>query len=118
MRSFDIPTFEPISMPLSKSNPAAWTYERLGEYIKDFEAELDSEHEIGARLVSFGQSITFHIQNVGYYGPDLISFTGIDSDGQKVQLIQHMSQLSVLLIAMKKMDDEPNRIGFIWDKAE
>ena len=116
MNNFEIPRFEPIQPPLSKSNPAAWTYERLGEYIKGFEADLDSEHEIGARLVSFGQSITFHIQNVGYYGPDIISFTGVDSEGQKVQLIQHMSQLSVLLIAMNKMGDEPNRIGFIWDK--
>ncbi|PSU21965.1 hypothetical protein CTM88_20555 [Photobacterium aquimaris] len=107
-----------IKIPSSQLSPAAWTYERLGMYIKDFEADLDSEHEIGARLVSFGQSITFHIQKVGYHGPDIISFDGIDSNGQKVQLIQHMSQLSVLLMAMKKLEDEPKRIGFILDKKE
>ena len=110
------PKFPELELPLSQTNPAAWTYERLGEYIKDFESELDADHEIGARLVSFGQSVTFHIQNVGYYGPDIISFDGIDSNGQKVQLIQHMSQLSVLLVAMTKLEDEPKRIGFIWDK--
>lgn len=105
-----------LELPLSETNPAAWTYERLGEYIKDFESKLDTDHEIGARLVSFGQSVTFHIQNVGYYGPDIISFDGIDSNGLKVQLIQHMSQLSVLLIAMDRLEDKPKRIGFIWDK--
>ncbi len=100
----------------SHLNPAKWTYKRLGKYIKDFEAGLDSEHEIGARLVSFGQAVTFHIENVGYYGPDIISFDGISSNGEKVQLIQHMSQLSVLLVAMKKMAEKPRRIGFIWDE--
>lgn len=36
-------------------NPAAWMYERLGNYIQRFEANLDSDQEVGARLVSFGQ---------------------------------------------------------------
>lgn len=102
--------------PKSKLNPAEWMYERLGEYIKDFENELDEDHEIGARLVSFGQSVTFHIENVGYYGPDIISFDGINAEGERVQLIQHISQLSVLLVAMKKQSNKPRRIGFKWDK--
>ena len=59
-------------------NPAAWTYQKLGESIKDFEADLDKEHEIGARLVSFGQTVVFHIEDVGYYGPDIITFSGIN----------------------------------------
>lgn len=96
-------------------NPAEWMHERLGKYIKEFEAGLDDEHEIGAHLVSFGQNISFHIQEVGYYGPDIISFTGLDQDGRRVNLIQHISQLSVLLVAMKKLDARPRRIGFIWD---
>jgi hypothetical protein len=100
------------------TNPAKWMHERLGNYIKDFEAQLDFEHEIGARLVSFGQAITFHIQNVGYWGPDIISFDGVNSEGERVQLIQHTSQLSVLLIAMKKLDENPRRIGFIWDNEK
>ncbi|MFB5143009.1 DUF6173 family protein [Vibrio diabolicus] len=123
MDKFNLPHIDSIAdrlteRSLNEVNPAAWTYERLGEYIKDFEADLDSDHEIGARLVSFGQAVTFHIQDVGYYGPDIISFTGLDSNGKKVQLIQHMSQLSVLLVAMNKLEDEPKRIGFIWDKKE
>ncbi|MFY9642756.1 MAG: DUF6173 family protein [Rhodomicrobium sp.] len=71
-----------------KSNPAKWTYQRLGEYIEQFEAELDDNQEIGARLVSFGQAITFHIDEVSYYGPDIITFYGANEAGEKLQLIQ------------------------------
>ena len=101
-----------------KLNPAQWTYERLAEYIKDFEATLDNEHEIGARLVSFGQNVTFHIEDIGYYGPDIIHFDGRNEAMEKVQLIQHVSQLSVLLVAVKKQQDKPRRIGFRLDKKE
>jgi len=101
-----------------KLNPAQWTYERLAEYIKEFEAALDNDHEIGARLVSFGQNVTFHIEDIGYYGPDIIHFEGRNEAMEKVQLIQHVSQLSVLLVAVKKQQDKPRRIGFVLDKKE
>jgi hypothetical protein len=39
-------------------------------------------------------------------------FSGIDSNGQNIQLVQHLTQLSVLLISMDKVGDKPNRIGF------
>jgi hypothetical protein len=97
-------------------NPAKWTYERLGKYIQAFEAELDDEHEIGARLVSFGTAVTFHIESMGYHGPDIIAFYGKNDQNEAVQLIQHTSQLSVLLVAMKRKADVPRRIGFLFDK--
>ncbi len=101
-----------LSLPSSVTNAAKWTYERLVDYINDFEKDLDDNHEIGARLVSFGSTITFHIQDIGYWGPDIISFTGVDDNSQKVQLIQNTSQLSVLLIAVAKKEDKARRIGF------
>ena len=96
----------------SKSS-AEWTYERLGSYIRDFENELDQDHEVGARLVSFGQAILFHIESLGYYGPDIISFKGVTDKGENVKLIQNVSQLSVLLIAMPKRGEQAKRIGFL-----
>ncbi|MEI7817972.1 MAG: DUF6173 family protein, partial [Desulfuromonadales bacterium] len=96
----------------SATNPAKWTHKRLATYIQDFESNLDNEHEIGARLVSFGSAITFHIQDIGYYGPDIITFDGLNDAGETVKLIQNISQLSVLLVAMKKLEEKPRRIGF------
>ena len=113
---FANPVMPTITMPDSVINPAKWTYTRLVDYIKNFESKLDNDHEIGAKLVSFGQSITFHIQDMGYYGPDIISFNGTNDQGEKLQLIQHISQLSVLLIGMKKQNETPRRIGFILDE--
>lgn len=103
-----------IPLPPLEKNPAEWMYERLGKYIKRFESGLDNDHEVGARLVSFGQMVTFHIEDVGYYGPDIITFYGINNEGERLQLIQHISQLNVLLIAMKKREEKPKRIGYIW----
>jgi len=98
-----------------RDNPVIAAFEALGEYIKDFEAGLDDDHEVGARLVTFGQSIQIHVQSVGYAAPFLITFEGVDSDGRKLRLIQHVTQLNFLLIALKKLEDKPYRIGFIWE---
>lgn len=107
------PRFE---LPTSTTNPAKWTYERLVNFITKFEEQLDDEHEIGARLVSFGSTVTFHIEDLGFWGPDIVTFTGTNENGENVQLIQHMSQLSVLLVAMKKLEEKPRRIGFMLSK--
>src|SRR6266480_1291413 len=104
--------------PTSKLNPAKGTYEKLMESIGDFETELDDDHEIGARLVSFGQTVQFHIESMGYYGPDIIIFHGRNENMEKLQLIQHVSQLIVLLVAVKKQQEKPRRIGFSYRKEE
>ena len=98
--------------------PAKSTFNCLVEYIQDFEDNLDEEHEIGARLVSFGSEVTFHIEDMESYGPDIITFFGINNNGEKVQLIQNISQLNVLLVAMKKMGEKAVRIGFKLSAAE
>lgn len=99
-------------------NPARWMFERLATYIKQFESRLDDEHEIGARLVSFGANLTFHIEDMGYFGPDMVVFYGTNDKGEPLQLIQHTSQLSVLLVAVRKQQERPRRIGFILDDGE
>lgn len=99
-------------------NPARWMFERLATYIRQFESRLDEEHEIGARLVSFGANLTFHIEDMGYFGPDMIVFYGKNDKGEPVQLIQHTSQLNVLLVAVRKQEAHPRRIGFILDEKE
>jgi hypothetical protein len=64
------------------------------------------------RLVSFGQTITFHVENVRFHDPSLLMFCGTTPDGGRVQLIQHVSQISFLLMAMPKPDPEQPRRPF------
>lgn len=98
-----------------RDNPVIDVCESLQAYIKQFEAELDDAHEVGAHLVNFGQSFTLHVSQLGFSQPNLVTFYGTSQNGDKVQLVQHVSQLSVLLVAVKRATDEPKRpIGFIW----
>jgi hypothetical protein len=51
---------------------------------------------------------------LGYYDPDILTFYGRDEEGMKTQLVQHVTQLSVILRAVPKVAPEipARRIGF------
>jgi hypothetical protein len=88
--------------------------ERLIAAIKRFDDGLDSNEEVGMRLVSFGQTITFHVEDIHCHNPSLLFFLGVTDAGQRVQLVQHVSQLSFLLIALPRRNPtEPKKpFGF------
>ena len=102
-----------MAKPLAKKSPAEWAYERIVMYIQKFEEDLDSEHEVGMGFAG-SEAGTLKIQGMGYFDPDIITFYGEDPEGNKMQLVQHVSQLSVMLVSEPKSDpeQEPNRIGF------
>jgi hypothetical protein len=95
-------------------NLASEFHSRLVKWINDFDSSLDQEHEVGIRLVSFGQTVVFHLADIGYWNPSLISFEGRTDDGEPVELIQHVSQISILLMKLQRPDSsKPKRkIGF------
>ena len=92
---------------------ADYAYEVIMNRIKEFEDELDDEHEIALKLASFGQSITLAVTDIGYSNPTTLVFYGYVGT-QKATLVQNMNQLNFLLLAVKKADPEkpPRRIGF------
>jgi hypothetical protein len=93
---------------------------RLAAYIREFEANLDHDHELGARMVSFGTAVQFHIVDMGYWNPDIVTFDGLDEAGHRMKLIQNVSQLNVLLVAMPKRaeNEQPRRIGFVLEARD
>ncbi len=93
-------------------NPAQWMHERLIHQIIEFEKSLGVDHEVGGRFVEGPGSEPLHITNLASWGPDMIMFMGQFPDGRKFELMQHYSQVSVLLVAVPKMAEEPRRIGF------
>ena len=99
--------------PLEQKSPAEWAYERLILYLKNFEDQLDAEHEVAMGFTG-GDAGVLRIEGVGYFAPDLITFYGTDATGARTQLVQHVSQLSVMLRALPKPEErsEPTRIGF------
>lgn len=110
------------NVPILKDpNLASEFHKRLTTWINDFNRELDDEYEVGVQLVSFGEKVTFHIKNIGYWNPSLISFSGITDEGAPVELIQHVTQISILLMKMERTEPEnPKKpIGFVsWEEFD
>lgn len=94
-------------------SPAGWAYERMIQYIRNFEAQLDGDQEVAMGFTG-SEAGVLRIEGLGYYDPDILTFYGRDEDGMKTQLVQHVSQLSVILRAVpKSMPEIPaRRIGF------
>lgn len=99
--------------PASGKSPARWAYERIILYIRNFEEQLDNAHEIAMGFTG-GDAGVLRIEGIGYFDPDIVTFYGSDSTGARTQLVQHVSQLSVMLRALPKPkpDSPPARIGF------
>lgn len=115
----EIPKIE--SLDIVNPNLASEFYKRLTTKINDFNRELENEYEVGLMLVNFGQSITFHVEDLGYWNPSLITFSGHTEDGDPVELIQHTTQISVLLMKLKREEPEKPKkpIGFkTWEEYD
>ena len=95
-------------------DPAAWMHQRLVHQVMEFEKNLGPDHEVGGRFVEGPGSEPLHLSNVASWGPDMILFMGEFPDGRKWELVQHYSQVSMLLVAVRKINagEEPRRIGF------
>lgn len=94
-----------------QKSSAEWAYERLMLYLQNFEKALDSEHEVAMGFAG-SEAGTLHIKGIGFFAPDIIAFYGLGQDGKSRQLIQHVSQLNVMLKAAPKIAEKPVRIGF------
>jgi hypothetical protein len=82
-------------------------------YIRNFESQLDNDQEVAMGFTGSDAGV-IRIEGMGYFDPDILTFYGTDEAGTKTQLVQHVSQLNVMLSAMPVQPDqqEPNRIGF------
>ncbi|OCX66890.1 hypothetical protein BFP70_03415 [Thioclava sp. SK-1] len=114
------PTAEmcPLPAKLARDTPesksaAQWAYERLVLYIQNFEQSLQADEEVALGLTGSNAGV-LKIEGIGYFAPDILTFYGTNQSGARTQLIQHVSQLDVALVAMPKPVDAPapRRIGF------
>lgn len=98
---------------VAKKSAAQWAYERIILYLKNFEEQLDNEHEVAMGFTG-GDAGVLRIEGMGYFDPDIVTFYGTDPAGGRNQLVQHVSQLNVMLRALPKAveAEAPVRIGF------
>jgi len=118
----ELPKIVPISDQIAKplrdlqsEQSAQKLVTQIVERIEAFESNLDNLEEVGIRLVSFGQSLTFHVSELGFIQQSLVIFKGYTEGGEPIELIQHTSQISFLLMVTKRLDvkEERRKIGFI-----
>lgn len=94
-------------------SPARWAYERLILYIRNFEERLNNDQEVAMGFAG-GDTGVIRIEGIGYFDPDIVTFYGTDEEGSRTQLIQHVTQLNVMLRALPRdtAQTAPQRIGF------
>lgn len=100
----------------SEDDQASDFLKRLLRIMSDFEDQLDQEHDVGVRLVSFGPAAVIHVSALNYFNPNLVRFYGTLEDGSPVELVQHVSQVSFLLVAVRRQNPEQpkqKKFGFI-----
>lgn len=86
--------------------------------IINYQENLPDEEDVAMMLVQFNQSIIILVESIGYIGYNLVKFSGKDSSGKPLTLIQHVSQLNFLLKVVPKHEPEvPKRkIGFVAEE--
>ena len=105
------------SFDLRNYSLADWKYEKIKEQIEEFQLDLSEDVDVCVALASFGTNIIMQVEDIGYQNPDMLYFYG-NINGNKAQLIQHVSQLNFALMTAKKEEPDrpPRRIGFICDE--
>ncbi len=78
--------------------------------LSEFESSLSENQEIVIQQFGGGNDTSFHLRTVEKICSDLIQFTGVSLDGNNVVLIQHPSQLNLLLLALKPLGATAHRV--------
>jgi hypothetical protein len=95
-----------------KNNPAGYALERVTPLIQSFQASIGDDVEVGISVVGSGSAAPFRLRAINVSDPDILIFDGVDDNGNVVQLLQHYSQMALMLVAVPKLEERPFRIGF------
>ena len=92
---------------------AEHVFNHLLARVKEFQENLPEHHELGIQLANFGAERALHVRGMGFRNPNIIEFYGLLGGDKQVAVVQHVSQLNFLLIAVPPVaEKKPYRIGF------
>lgn len=108
---------EPFTAGLPPKVPAINSAEnackKIAQHIAEFEQSLTKEQEAGVEIIGGLSNRSFRIEKYYNMNSDFIILEVIDGNGNKARLIQHVSQISIVLTALPKVGSEARRIGFL-----
>lgn len=107
-----IPTMSEVLRESNKQrdNPAGYSFASVKKEVERFQRGLDENHEMG--MLMAGGIGAIHLRSIKPVDPDLFAFDGLDESQRDVRVIQHYSQVSLVLVALPKLEDKAHRIGF------
>lgn len=92
---------------------AEQVYKHLLARVKDFQNTLPENYELGIQLANFGRERAVHVRGMGFRNPNIIEFYGLLDGKTQVAVVQHVSQLNFMLVAVPPAAEQaPYRIGF------
>lgn len=104
-------------LPLGQSHSHTGSCRAVRTSVEQFAATLNQDQEVAIRLLSGTTSVEFRPQEIRFSPTDVITFFGCTDTGEAVRLIQHVSQVNLLLKSVEKMGDEPIRCAFLYGGA-
>lgn len=104
----------PEVVKLMSATTAKETCKYLREIISEYMKCLNPDEELCIKLASFGVAHEIVVSEIRPYGTSLVVLSGYEN-GEYVSLVQHISQMNILLASHKiqPTSEEPRRIiGF------
>lgn len=102
-----------LQADILKSNNAQYIAQAIRDKLVDFQNSLSDVEDVGLKAVQFGTAITIFIESVSSLGCSLVVFRGRDNAGNPCELVQHISQVNVLMVTVPKPVEIPHReIGY------
>lgn len=83
-----------------------------------FEGQLAPDEEAQLVIIGGPAGTMIFPQSLCALGMDRIRYEGVDQDGCKVTVVQHVSQLNVMLKAVRVGEEKARRIGFHIDSDD
>ena len=80
----ELSTVEQFVKEFGRATPgyADWQYTKIMEQIRDFEEQLDNDHEVALQLASFGTSTLMAVDSIWFQNPDMMYFWGTINGNQ------------------------------------
>lgn len=98
---------------IAKTNNAEYIAKVIGQKINNFQSALSDNEDVALQIIQFNNSIILYVTEVSHLGTGLIVFQGLDSAQRPCEIVQHISQVNLLMMIVPKSPEIPHRkIGF------
>lgn len=98
---------------IAKTNNAEYIAKVIGQKIVNFQSLLSDVQDVALQIIQFNNSIILYVTEVSHLGTGLIVFQGVGVDELPCEIVQHISQINLMMKIVPKLPEAPHRkIGF------